>query len=292
VTSDLQQALVVYQLIEDRTKAALFSIDDAYGVTFRVEIEGHASATPLVIDEVILTDANQTDLDAAADIALAANRAGTVNTVVIAGLVEHAGPMIKHLVEATPPYAGAIIVPDGGVENGTFLSQTNAFTTWLGVAGNTLRGTAPDTATGTNSTAWLDRYITASGDEGVTPFTPTYADCLYSMLIALSQGTADGETGAAAIKAGMPKQKVSNLGGEVVNVDPSAGGLSDAIAAIEAGSAVRLDGASGLIEFDDDGDRASQNFTVFEPEGTGPYTWLRDEVWDPTIGECVLSCDD
>jgi hypothetical protein len=292
IANDLQQARLVWGLIENKEKLALFTVDDAYGKAFLSELTSYAAA-----DSVDFAHQQEVPVGGAASLyteaaqtALSGNRDGSVSTVVVIGFTGEAGQILKSLVEANPPFAGEIILSDGAVDPATFVSQTGALATWLGVPGNSVRATVPDNASGANSASFESALQAATSMGAHDSMLASHVDCLFSMSMALAAGSADGLSGAAAIKAGMLKQKDSALAGaaDIVTITPTS--LADVAAAVEAGKSLRLDGASGVVTYDDDGDRAVQLFSVMVPQGTGPFDWAVSQTWDAVNNECISGC--
>lgn len=292
VANDLQQARLVWNLVGHKDKMALYTVDDSYGAAFLNELSTYAATDDVdfVHQEVVPLGGAAALYAEAAEEALAGNRAGTIDSVVIIGFATEGGQMLKALVEANPPYAGEIILSDGAVDPATFLSQTGALATWLGVPGNSVRATVPDNASGTHSASFEAALQAATSVGPHDAFVSAHVDCLFSMTMGLAAGAADGLSGAAAIKAGMLKQKDTALASaaDVVTITPTS--LADIGAAVDAGKSLRLDGASGVVTFDDDGDRAVQLFSVMVPEGSGPFDWAVGQTWDAANNVCISGC--
>lgn len=294
VSNDIKQAQLVWTIIEDKEHAGFLYVDDAYGATFEEQINAKAQADigGVTYSQFYPEELNASDLQPIVDDILARNAAGELNTIVIAGLPTQGGAILKALVEAPTPFAGQIIGTDGLIDPSIFLSQTGAFTEWLNRSGNVMRGTTPENFFGDNSDAWIERFKSSSGVSSFDAFVTSHADCMYSFALALIEADVKGEDPAGFLKQGMINQKQENLSGDiVVEVTPNAEGLKAARSAFLEGKKVRLNGASGRIEFDDDGDRALQFYAVMKVVGAGPYEWARDQVWDPVSGICVDNCD-
>jgi ABC-type branched-subunit amino acid transport system substrate-binding protein len=61
-------------------------------------------------------------------------------------------------------------------------------------------------------------------------------------------------------------------------------------AAITAGKRVRLDGASGVVEFDALGDRVAQPYETWTLRHGTTFEWVADEVWDAHSLQCIKHC--
>lgn len=294
VSNDIKQAQLVWELPEDKGTTGFFYVGDSYGESFHSEIAAKAATDigGLVYDSPFPTDLNLAELQPLIDDILAKNAEGKIQTLIVVGLPEHGGPIFKALVEAPIPFAGTIIATDGMVDEAVFLSQTGAFTQWLARAGNALFATTPENNSGDNSAQWLKRFQESTGIAPSSNFLTSHADCMYSYAIALIEADVKGKDPAAFLKQGLINQKQENLAGDVVvEVTPNVDGLKAARAAFLEGKKVRLNGASGRIEYDNDGDRAVQFYAVMQAVGSGPYEWERDQVWDPVSNVCVEGCD-
>ncbi len=300
VSNDKKQARVVWAMISDKTKAGVFYCDDSYGQSFEVELKNKMTAESKAFvfdaafpaDNFSVTGAVKTNIDSI----LAKNLAGELTTLVVVGLPNHGGPIMKELTEATVPFNGTIIVTDGSIEASFFGPLTDKFTTWMAQIGHTIVGTAPECYSGNNSDAWVARLKLANPGVDVSDaFVPSAADCTYAFALALMYGVADTGLTAKTIKDNLPKLKEAAFQGlaessiQVVNADPD--GLEAAAKAIALGKIVKLDGASGVFVFDANGDRIGQPYKTMKPIQSGNYTWQRVKVYDGDTGNCLLYCN-
>lgn len=282
---------IMWDIATDKSKIAILSSDDSFGTSFRGDLLALAAADSktFVSDTVVPVSGTAgvySDLTASV---LSDNRSGTVSTVIMVGLAAETGQVLKALVEAQPAFAGEIILSNGAVDPATFVSQTGALATWRSVPGNSIRAVIHYLEGGEHSASFMAGFEEASSIREYNGFVPAHVDCLFSLSLALASGSADGLSGAEAVKAGMLKQKDSALASaDVATITPAT--LADTKAAVAAGKSLRLDGASGVVTYDDNGDRASQLFSVMVPEGSGPFNWAIGYTWDPVENVCVSGC--
>lgn len=293
ITNDIKQAKLVWDMSADKEHTGMIYLGAPYGESFHGEIEAKAQADVggLAYAVPYPEGGSQVDFQPIIDEVLAKNAAGELNTIIYVGDTVF-GAFLKGLIEAPEPFVGTFIVTDGVIDDGVFLSQTSAFTQWLARPGNRLLGTTPSGFSGPNSEQWIERYKQAKGSEGIDNFVTTFADCAYSMALSLIEAEVKGEDPYAYLKVGLSSQKEASLAGaEVVLVDPNPAGLQAAKEALQAGKKVQLNGASGELVYDQDGDRIQQFYAIMEVEGAGPYKWAASQVWDPVEGVCVEGCE-
>ncbi len=294
VANDIQQAALVWQLVPEKSKAGFYYVNDAYGESFLNEIKKAADSSGGLafegnFEETYKTATEKPDIDKIIEL----NQQGKLSSVILIGLPSQGGPIMKALSEATPPFNGTLIVADGMIDAGFFAPLTATFTGWLQTAGNAIIATAPETYEGQHTQAFLDRLSSFSSDyDANSPFTPSTADCIYSFAVSLMHAEGDARTSGYGIKEHMVKLKAGYIGSEpAFEVNPSSQSLKDAQDAIRGGQKVRMNAASGDLRFDSDGDRAVQLYKTLKVEGTGPYNWVRAQVWDPSEGKCVKYCE-
>lgn len=289
VANDKRQALLVWNQIKSKSKAGIYFIDDPYGQSFRAEIASRAAGS-LRFDDKFPETFSATAEKAKLDAILAANARGDLESLVLVGLGDSGGAILKYLVEARPPFHGQIIGPDGLSTDSVFTSQGAAFAQWLHASGNSLSATLPEGLGGVNSKEWASRYAAKfpSDAAGASGGSTSY-DCVYVFAMALMYG--QGTVSDTTLRDNMPKLKASQLGQSPVTVPPSREGLLAAKEAIDAGKRVRLDGASGVMEFDGDGDSIHQLYAVQKVAGTGPFTWAPHQVWNPMTNTCLSGCN-
>ena len=296
VTNDVHQAKLVWNLVNNKDKVGVYYLNDAYGESFADQVEEYATADDKVLafraswsEQSYDVGSQQSNLDEITRL----NDEDKLDSLIMVGLPSQGGIVLNALLsgQQTDWFNGKLIVPDGMIDQGFFTSLQDSFTTWLTIYGNEIQGTAPENYSGDHSTEWLNRLKDFStGIDDSDAFIPSHADCLYAFAIALLYAGADAST-AKDIKDNLSNLKSSNLESDAVEVGPTAEGLQAAKAAIADGKTVRLNGASGIIEFDDDGDRSDQPYKTYKIESndTG-YTWVTDSVWR-TNGECISNCD-
>lgn len=294
VSNDKKQAVVVFQRLTAQDKAGIYWSDEPYGQTFEKEVKKNADAAgkTLVFDKSYAS-MNFSTAGAKADLddLLAKNASGQLTSLVLVGLVgDAAGAIVDYLVSAATPFQGQIIVPDGLADNSLFASQKAAFATWLAKPGNSLTATLQEGMSGANSKTWADRFKARfPGEDPTAAYTTTMYDCVYSFAVAMMYGK--GTVGPTTLHDGMLNLKKSQLGDAPVSVAPTVEGLKAAQAAIAAGKKVLIDGASGLMRFDNDGDAIDTLYAVLKISGTaGAYKWAPNLVWDPNNNKCFSGC--
>lgn len=293
VSNDKAQAELLWQLVPDKTKVGIYYQDDAYGAVFNGQLntyadEGGGFVTQSGFSEPFIPTEAQASLDAI----LTANQEGRLDTLILIAIAQTGGAVIKSLVEASPPFQGRILMTDGAlVGNGLFQPQTGAFSAWLQT--NELYATAPENFEGERSAEWLARLEAFEPKYNRSDaFTTAHGDCGYAFALAMLYGLAESGDPRANFRENMARLKADNLSsGEVVSVSPSPEGLRKAYETIKAGKKVQLEGASGTMVFDEDGDRAQQYYRVLEVKHDVSYSWAVQSVWDPSVGSCVRYCD-
>ncbi len=296
VADDITHAGLLWQVVADRSKLGVYHADDAFGRSFRDAVAGLAAGEgiDLVVDRSWSSDTfTVAAAQAVTDEILAANDAGTLDTLILVGFGE-VGDIMRLLIEAQTPFTGTIVTPEQA--GGFFNSQVGGFTAWMEREDTRVVSTVAENHEGAHSAAWFERLqaaesrITRSGSN----FYPSQADCLYSLGLAMLLGEGETRYAPASIKAKMLELKASAHAGasDVLLVSPNADGFRAAADAIAAGRRVKLDGASGVVEFDDNGDRATQLYALRQPERfEGGWAWSTVSVHDSTSGECVTGCE-
>jgi hypothetical protein len=287
--NDIQQAALLWTLVEDGSKLGVYALNDAYGSSFRDQMVSRAGDSGLGFDATFENDLNISDEQSDIATILDANAAGNLSALVLVGLPNHGSPIVKELVSATVPFSGTILVPDGMLSAGFFASLDASFTAWLSTAGNAIYATAPEMYEGANSGAWTTRLETF--DAGVdlsNAFLPSHADCAYMFGLSLLKAGGD----VTKLKDMMATFGATSVGADATEITPNAAGFQAAKAALDAGETIVLNGASGLMTWDADGDRAVQLYkTMAVQDDAGSYSWVQDKVWNAATGECVKYCD-
>jgi branched-chain amino acid transport system substrate-binding protein len=193
---------------------------------------------------------------------LAACTEGDPDALVGAAYPESGRVFLRELVEGGE--APSIIFSDG-------LKSPDLFAElgWEPFAGNygTAAG-APETESGARfEAAWEAAY----GELPALPYLKEVYDSVYVISLAAQQAAS---VDAAAIRDAL--REVANAPGTVIN--PGTEGWQAAVAAIDAGEDVDYEGASGTVEFDENGDITQGVIEVWQVEGEEIVTVETREV--------------
>ncbi|MEE2961788.1 MAG: ABC transporter substrate-binding protein [Myxococcota bacterium] len=302
VSNDKKQALLAWGLVPtaDQEKLAVVYGDDGYGASFVDEIKKHAAAAGITSVQYLPVNPGD-DMKATEDLSKTAistivkgSNDGSITNVFAIGLPHHGAVLMKQLSkcevdvcgdDAGKSFKGNLIVPDGMIGEGFFANLGDDFATWIDTPGNSIKGTNPDNYSGANSAAWFARLTTKHPNVDVQDaFTPSHADCLYSFGLAmLHEPEATRYTGAA-LKKHMANQKEGALGSSYEKVAPTTDSFKDLPAKITAGTKLALDGASGLMVYDKNGDRRDQPYSTKKVVKMGSsYEWKCDKVYQPNL---------
>lgn len=299
VSNDIKQARVVWRLVPEPNTTGVYFVDDAYGQSFRDQLQQRAadSASALAFVESFPAQGFAVDPQSAAlGQILSLNQSGQLTSLIVVGLPPQGGPIVEALSAATPPFSGQIIVTDGAVQASFFAALGPTFAGWLGDSSNSLVGTLPENYAGENSPAWTERLRVRVPDIDLSDgFVTSAADCTYAIALAMLYAGASERYTAAAVKRHMPKLKQGYYAlkppASVVTVDASPAGLQRAQSAVNAGQAVRWNGASGIFVFDADGDRINQAYKTVAPVAQSDgWGWERVSVYDGDTGTCISGC--
>jgi len=107
-----------------------------------------------------------------------------------------------------------------------------------------VKGTFPSTPTGPSAQRYAAQYEAQFG-EAPTPFTANVYDSVFSLALAIQ---AAGEASGPALRGAL--RAIANAPGQSVGVDE----FAKAKSTLEGGQAVQYDGASGPVDFDENGD--------------------------------------
>ncbi len=294
VANDARHGVIVWDQIPEpsRDKVGVLHIDDAFGTSFRDEIAGVAGGLAFVAGYPA-EDFTTAAVEGSVNDILARNAAGELDTLVLVGSGERS-EIMRMLTEAQPPFEGIVHVPEAAKE--FFDTLGGGFAVWLGMANNQLISSVPDNYRGAHSDEWFARL--QQEDETITRgagnYFTTHADCAYAIAIALLHATGDAQYTPAGVKENLPRLRASQYAADddVIDATPDPAGLAAAKAAIEAGKKVRLDGASGLVVFDEDGDRERQIYAVREAKALGgAFEWETTATCDgesePGVPDCI-----
>lgn len=193
---------------------------------------------------------------------LAACTEGDPDALVGAAYPESGRVFLRELVEGGE--APSIIFSDG-------LKSPDLFAElgWEPFAGNygTAAG-APETESGAAfEAAWEAAY----GELPALPYLKELYDAVYVISLAAEQADS---VDAAAIRDAL--REVANAPGTVIN--PGTEGWQAAVAAIDAGEDIDYEGASGTVEFDENGDITQGVIEVWQVEGEEIVTVETREV--------------
>jgi ABC-type branched-subunit amino acid transport system substrate-binding protein len=299
VANDKQQAALGWNLVKNKSTFGIFYINDSYGQSFFGEISKKAkdSGHSLVFAESFPEkDFSIKIIESKLEQLLTLNKQGKLQTLLLIGLPSHGGEIVKFLVEAPSPYRGTLLLTDGMVEATFFTSLTTDFTRWIKLEGNRLFATAPETYAGELTAPWIERITKKHPAIDLSnAFLPSESDCLYAMALALMQEERSEQHRPEALKRAMRRLKASNYSGvhptDIVDISPDAAGLKRAQQALAAQKRVRLNGASGTIVFDQDGDRLDQLYKTMEPRlVNGLWQWATVSIFEGTTGSCKKNC--
>ena len=292
VADDLLQSKVVWTVLEDSTEASdtvaiLYDPNDSYSNDFRVALENISAGgtrTIALIPGGVSGEMSASDVTGVTDLYDAISPAPS--GMVAIGLPLAAGKVITAL---TAKFSGVLVVTDGMLSDAFFDGVDASFSDWLQDDANKVVATTPyyGGAAASNSAAWTTRLRATTGDplKDASAFTPMHADCMYQIALALLQGEADGHgLNQMGAYEGMKKFKFasSDTSGRVA-IAPNAEGFKAAKEAVDAGTPVYLNGASGPQIFDDRGDRhyiLQAYGTLSIVETTVGYDWALDKLWE------------
>ena len=292
VADDLLQSKVVWEVLKDSTGdsdtvGVLYDPNDSYSNDFRVALENLANAGTrniALIPGGVSGEMSASDVTAVTSLYDAISPAP--QALVAIGLPLAAGKIITAL---TAKFNGVLVVTDGMLSDDFFDGVDSSFSDWLEDADNQVVATTPyyGGAAATNSETWTNRLKATTGDplNDASAFTPMHADCMYQIALALLQGNADGHgmTQKAAYE-GMKSFKFDAAQSSArTEVAPNSDGFVAGKAAIDAGTPVYLNGASGPQIFDERGDRhyILQSYgTLSIVETTLGYDWSLDKLWE------------
>ena len=292
VADDLLQSKVVWEVLKDSTSESdtvgiLYDPDDSYSNDFRVALENLADGGTrniALLPGGVSGEMGSSDVTAVID--LYDDISPAPQALVAIGLPLAAGKIITAL---TAKFSGVLVVTDGMLSDDFFDGVDASFPDWLDDSDNKVVATTPyyGGADATNTSTWTDRLKATTGDplNDASAFTPMHADCMYQIGLALLQGNADGHgMTQKGVYEGMKSFKFpAEERSSRTAVAPNAEGFVAAKAAIDAGDAVYLNGASGPQIFDDRGDRhyiLQAYGTLSIVQTTLGYDWSLDKLWE------------
>lgn len=280
------QAHVMWSLVPDSSKAAIYVRDDAWGRPLALELDSLATpsggwvekeqyAVPFASDSITEFVKN----------VLIANQEERLNSVILVAFSDGLPELIKALVEAEPPFKGTLI--SGLIGENVFNNQVNGLSQWLQTEGNVLYGTVEENYSGEYTQTWLSR-LPNEVTQDISQYLTNHADCMYATALAMIYGDVlDGDM-FLNFKEHMNKLKIDALQGDnVVEIArPDAQGFRAARTAIENNKLVRMEGAAGPLVFDEHGDRLIQLYKIAEASfRDGQYLWETINIIDPRQSE-------
>jgi hypothetical protein len=185
--------------------------------------------------------------------------AGDVDVIVVGVLQAQANGIVKYLTENG--YAGSLLFNTTSTTTDIFDIVTG-LPGWL-AEGNEILGIQPDNYQGKNSQAFTDAFRERYGQEP-SPYGSTAYDCTFALALALLYSAAD-DLSPAGVWEHMPRFKEPNRTPDEVEIGIGAEQFARAAEVISGGGRVALEGASGPLLFDGNGDRPRQGMCTFGP---------------------------
>lgn len=241
---------------------AIIARNDAYGAGLADALKANFEALGGTVSNVSLYDPNTTDFSA--EIAAAADGGPDAISLIT---FDEGEALITQMISADVTNFNLFVDGNKNQDLITRVAEAVGAEALEGIV-----GTAPATATTAGGASFADRYK-ARLNEDPFVFTPHSYDALAVIALAL---TAAKENDGAAIAANI--RGVANEPGTEFTV----GELGLAMAAITAGEDINYAGASGAVEFDENGD-------PFGPVGT--WTIEDGTIVDTGQAECGFAAD-
>ncbi|MBI2603418.1 MAG: hypothetical protein HYW48_10220 [Deltaproteobacteria bacterium] len=294
VANDRKQTNVIWEQVREKEKFAIIYINDIYGASLKDELtRKYAEAVKSNFPTEALLSYPASDfvlsqITDRLDALIAKSLEGTINTLILAGMSYDGSHILQYLTESPSPFRGHIILSDGMIETNTFSPLSEAFDVWLKTEGNSLTGVSPEMDVGENNEAWNRRLKERT--KLFDTYAPGAASCVYLVALALLSAPKDEELSPDAAKIGFQNfltKNVSSQRDSYFAVAPTVQALKEAKEMAARGKKLLLNGPSGEIVFDDDGDRLHQRYEKLSIHyNDGSFSFEKDTECDGDSGMC------
>ncbi len=265
VVTDVVQGELMVKLITEEYEwhsVGVYSVDNTFGSGLRdllVAMFDEVDGYEITFDDVhpdmdFSVGANQEELDEI----ISLNLSGALDVVILATHKSQSPLIVEYLIENG--FEGGLLLSDGAKTEDIFITDADVGV-WLDDT-NIMIGVEPDTMAGVNSSAFSQAFEAAYGTAPET-YSSTAYDCTFA--IALSALYGEDDVVAQSVKDNIINFKESNRLDDEVTVGIGSEGFSSAANVIASGGFVDLEGASGRLLFDNNGDRPEQGMRTFGP---------------------------